>query len=205
MGPIMAELLGAGVSAESSTREFSSWMVSEQKRIFLLCRRLLQDAEDADGATQDTFLKAWQSLNKAAGKELEEPGKWLTRIAVNTCLDRLRSRRWQFWKKRPSPEDEITILSMAPAVGPDAEDKVFAGQIGDRLAGALGRLSARQRAVFILRHYEDQSLAEIAEVLNLNIGTVKIDLFRAIERLREELHDLYFASGSGRKHEPTLG
>jgi RNA polymerase sigma-70 factor (ECF subfamily) len=201
MGPIMAERLSAEVSVEVSTREFSSWMVSEQKRIFLLCRRLLQDAEDADGATQDTFLKAWQSLNKA-DKDLEEPGKWLTRIAVNTCLDRLRSRRWQFWKKRPSPEDETTILSMAPAVGPDAEDKIFASQIGDRLAAALTRLSARQRAVFVLRHYEDQSLAEIAQVLNLNIGTVKIHLFRAIERLREELHDLYF--GNGRTHE-TLG
>ena len=201
MGPSMAERLSAEVSVELSTREFSSWMVSEQKRIFLLCRRLLQDTEDADGATQDTFLKAWQSLNKT-GKDLEEPGKWLTRIAVNTCLDRLRSRRWQFWKKRPSPEDETTILSMAPAGGPGAEDKIFAGQIGDRLAAALAKLSARQRAVFILRHYEDQSLAEIAEVLHLNIGTVKIHLFRAIERLREELHELYF--GNGRKHE-TLG
>jgi RNA polymerase sigma-70 factor, ECF subfamily len=202
MGPIMAERLGAEISVEASTREFSSWMVSEQKRIFLLCRRLLQDPEDADAATQDTFLKAWQALNRSAGSDPQDPGKWLTRIAVNTCLDRLRSRRWQFWKKRPSPDDETTILSMAPALGPGAEDKIFASQIGDRLAGALSRLSARQRAVFILRHYEDQSLAEIAGVLNLNIGTVKIHLFRAIERLREELHDLYF--GSGRKHEATL-
>lgn len=194
MGPIMAERLGAEVSVEASTREFSSWMVSEQKRIFLLCRRMLQDDEDADAATQDTFLKAWQALNRS-DKELDEPGKWLNRIAVNTCLDRLRSRRWQFWKKRPSPEDETTILSMAPAVGPDAEDKIFASQIGGRLAGALARLSARQRAVFILRHYEDQSLAEIAEALNLSVGTIKIHLFRAIENLREELHDLYFGTG----------
>ena len=194
MGSIMAERLGAEVSVETSTREFSSWMVSEQKRIFLLCRRLLQDVEDADAATQDTFLKAWQALNRSDGKDLDEPGKWLTRIAVNTCLDRLRSRRWQFWKKRPSPEDETTILSMAPAAGPDAEDKIFASQIGGRLAAALSRLSVRQRAVFTLRHYEDQSLAEIAETLNVNVGTVKIHLFRAIERLREELHDLYFGN-----------
>jgi RNA polymerase sigma-70 factor (ECF subfamily) len=194
MGSIMAERLGAELTVEASTREFSSWMVLEQKRIFLLCRRLLQDVEDADAATQDTFLKAWQALNRSSGQDLEEPGKWLTRIAVNTCLDRLRSRRWQFWKKRPSPQDETTILSMAPATGPDAEDRIFAGQIGDRLAAALGKLSARQRAVFTLRHYEDQSLAEIAETLNLNVGTVKIHLFRAIERLREELHDLYFGN-----------
>src|SRR5277367_4580632 len=121
MGPSMAERLSAEGSVELSTREFSSWMVSEQKRIFLLCRRLLQDTEDDDGATQDTFLTAWQSLSKT-GKDLEESGKWLTRIAVNTCLDRLRSRRWQFWKKRPSPEDETAILNLAAATAPNAED-----------------------------------------------------------------------------------
>jgi RNA polymerase sigma-70 factor, ECF subfamily len=195
---LMAERLGAEVTVEASTREFGSWMASEQKRIFLLCRRLLQDAEDADAATQDTFLKAWQALNRAESKALDEPGKWLTRIAVNTCLDRLRSRRWQFWRKRPSPEDEATILSMAPATGPNAEQQMFATQIGRQLAGALDRLSPRQRAVFTLRHYEDQSLAQIAELLSLDVGTVKIHLFRAIAKLREELHDLYF----GKREEP---
>jgi RNA polymerase sigma-70 factor (ECF subfamily) len=49
-----------------------------------------------------------------------------------------------------------------------------------------------------LRHYEDRSLAEIAEILDLDVGTVKVHLFRAIEKLREELHDLYFRN-RGRK------
>ena len=46
--------------------------------------------------------------------------------------------------------------------------------------------------MFALRHYEDRSLAEIAEILGLDVGTVKVHLFRATEKLREELHDLYF-------------
>ena len=191
---LMAERLGANLQAQAqvSTREFGPWMTSEQKRIFLLCRRMLQDAEEADSAAQDTFVKAWQALNRMKDQDLDDPGKWLTRIAVNTCLDRLRSRRWQFWRKRPNPDDEATILDMAPARGPSAEDKLFASQIGIRLAKALERLSLRQRAVFTLRHYEDRSLAEIADVLNLDVGTVKAHLFRSIEKLREELHDLYF-------------
>jgi len=189
---LMAERLGASLQAQFSTREFSSWMVSEQRRVFLLCRRLLQDPEEADSATQDAFLKAWQALNRADQKDLDDPGKWLTRIAVNTCLDRLRSRRWQFWRKRPSPEDEAIILDMAPASGPGAEDQILASQISQRLAKALERLSSRQRVIFTLRHYEDRSLAEIADVLKLDVGTVKAHLFRAIGKLREELHDLYF-------------
>lgn len=189
---LMAERLGANLRAQVSTRDFGSWMVSEQKRIFLLCSRLLQDSEEADSATQDAFLKAWQALNRTESKDLDDPGKWLTRIAVNTCLDRLRSRRWQFWRKRPNPQDEAAILSMAASSDPNAEDEIFAGQITQRLALALEKLSRRQRVIFTLRHYEDKSLAEIAEVLDLDVGTVKAHLFRAIAKLREELHDLYF-------------
>lgn len=195
---VMADRLGASLETDASTREFGSWMASEQKRVFLLCRRMLQDIGEADTATQDTFLKAWQAMNRPESKDLDDPGKWLTRIAVNTCLDRLRSRRWQFWRKRPSGEDEAIILQMATATEPNAEDQVFAEQISRRLDRALEKLSLRQRATFTLRHYEDRSLAEIAEILELDVGTVKVHLFRAVEKLREELHDLYFRK-QGRK------
>ncbi len=188
----MADRLSSRVDSEASTREFGAWMASEQKRIFLLCKRMLQDIGEADSATQDTFIKAWQSLNRPGSEDLENPGSWLTRIAVNTCLDRLRSRRWQFWRKRPAAQDEETILRLAPAPEPNAEDQIFAAEIGDRVQNALDKLSLRQRAVFALRHYEDRSLADIAGILDLDIGTVKVHLFRAIEKLREELHDLYF-------------
>ena len=189
---VMAGSLGVKLKAEASTREFGSWMASEQKRIFLLCQRMLRDREEADSATQDTFIKAWQALNRPDTKDLEEPNKWLTRIAINTCLDRLRSRRWQFWRKRPNPDQETLVLEFAPAAEPTSEDQIFAKQISQRLTNALELLSLRQRAVFTLRHYEDRSLAEIAEILGLDVGTVKAHLFRAIGKLREELHDLYF-------------
>ena len=192
---VMAERLEANFAALADTRDFGAWMTSEQKRIFLLCRRMLQDAEDADAATQDTFLKAWQALKKPEPKDLDDPAKWLTRIAINTCLDRLRSKRWQFWRRRPGSEDEATILGMAAATEPDAEDRLFAKQIEQRINQAMERLSARQRAAFTLRHYEDRSLAEIADLLDLDVGTVKAHLFRAVEKLREELHDLYFHQG----------
>ena len=186
----MAEPLPAGAGAAALVRDFSSWMLSEQKRVYLLCQRMLQDREDADSATQDAFLKAYQSLRRD-GNEIDDPAKWITRIAVNTCLDRLRSRKWQFWRKRPAPEDETLIIGAAPECRPNAEDRIFATEIQKRLAAALERLSARQRAVFTLRHYEDRSLDEIGEILNLDVGTVKAHMFRAISKLRHELRDVY--------------
>src|SRR5258708_35247155 len=107
-------------------------------------------------------------------------------------MERLRARDWEFSRKRPSPEAEQSINGLATGGDPNAEDQIFAKQIGDRLDGAVEKLSLRQRAVFTLRHYEDRSLAEIAEILRLDVGTVKVHLFRATEKLREELHDLYF-------------
>ena len=83
------------------------------------------------------------------------------------------------------------ILSMAPSVSPNAEDRVFAKEIGKRLAAAMDRLSDRQRAVFTLRHYEDRSLDEIAGLLDLDVGTVKAHMARAMVKLRDDLKDLY--------------
>jgi RNA polymerase sigma-70 factor, ECF subfamily len=187
----MADHLTARAGSGTLLREFGPWMTSEQKRIFLLCQRMLQDSEEADSATQDTFLKAYQALQKADAVEIEDASKWVTRIAVNTCLDRLRSRKWQFWRKRPAAEDEATILHLTPERRPSAEDRMFAKEIQGRLAAAMDRLSVRQRAVFTLKHFEDRSMEEIGEILNLDTGTVKAHMSRAIAKLREELKDLY--------------
>lgn len=128
---------------------------------------------------------------------LENPGKWVARIAVNTCLDRLRSRAWRIWRRRPAPGDEALILAMTSEQSPDAEAQFYAKQIQRRLDAALECLSPRQRAVFILRHYEALSLEEIAGILHLDVGTVKAHLFRALGKLREELKDIYTARSGG--------
>ena len=197
---VMADQLDAQVHVGAELREFGTWMSSEQRRIFLLCRRLLQDPDEADSATQDVFLKAYKALSKGNGHELDHPDKWVTRIAVNTCLDRLRSRAWKIWQKRPKPEDEQIILGMAASATPDAEAQLFAKQIQQRLELALQKLSDRQRAVFTLRHYDALALEEIAEILKLDVGTVKVHLFRALGKLREELKDLYQRQGA---HPPS--
>jgi RNA polymerase sigma-70 factor (ECF subfamily) len=185
-GPALAATTDTGV-----LQDFSAWMASEQRRVFGLCKRLLRDADEADSATQDVFLKAYQALRKEDAKTLDDPARWLTRIAVNTCLDRLRSQRWRFWRRRPSQQDEQLILRLASSIRPEAEDRYFAGQIRARLDTALDRLSPRQRATFTLRHYDDLSLEEIGNLLDLDIGTVKAHMHRAVVKLRHELRDLY--------------
>lgn len=196
---LAAEQLVSNIQVRSELRDFGAWMTSEQRRIFLLCRRMLQDPDEADSATQDVFLKAYKAMTKAAESNLDEldnPGKWVTRIAVNTCLDRLRSKSWKIWQRRPAPADEEIILQMTSDSEPDAERLLFSQQIQRRLECALMKLSDRQRAVFSLRHYEALPLEEIADVLKLDVGTVKAHLFRALTKMREELKDLHESSRS---------
>jgi RNA polymerase sigma-70 factor (ECF subfamily) len=190
-GPLLAEHPATKQPETAFARDFSAWMTSEQRRVYSLCQRFLQDRDEAESTTQDVFVKAYQAMQKEGAQELDDPARWITRIAVNACLDRLRSRKWQFWRKRPSSEDEQTILGLAPSVAPQAEDLYFAGQIRIRMVLALDRLSVRQRAVFTLRHYEDLSLEEIGELLDLDVGTVKAHMHRAVVKLRVELRDLY--------------
>ena len=187
---VMATPTAAAETVCTPDRDFEQWMRSEQRRVFLLCWRMLGDREEADAAAQDVFLKAWRSTN-AEGSGVDEPARWLSRIAVNTCLDRLRSRRWQFWRKRASAETEDAVWREEAQPGPDAEDQIFAAQLRRRLASALETLSPRQRAVFTLRHYENKPLDEIAQILGLDTGSVKSHMFRATRKMREELRDLY--------------
>src|ERR1700724_1149670 len=103
---LMTEPLLAERVEPSLLRDFGAWMASEQRRVYALCQRFLQDRDEADSATQDVFLKAYQALRREDAKDLDDPARWVTRIAVNTCLDRLRPRKGRFWRGAPSSEAE---------------------------------------------------------------------------------------------------
>jgi RNA polymerase sigma-70 factor, ECF subfamily len=175
-----------------SLADFDSWVAAQQRRIFRLCWRLLRNSDDADSAAQDAFVKAYRVLQRKDGAQaIGDADRWITRIAINTCLDRLRSRKWMFWRQRVAADDEASILLFAPALGPTPEEKLLARDLSRRLNAALDTLSARQRSVFLLRHEEDMTLEEISEILGVDVGTVKAHMSRAVKKLRQELRDLY--------------
>ncbi len=190
MRAAVAEQAGRNLEIAVNVTDFEALMAAEQRRIYLLCLRMLRNSDEADSATQDVFVKAYKTLSKKGMDGFESPAKWLTRVAVNTCLDRLRSRRWLFWQKKISYDDP-KISQLTPACSPNQENALFAGEIARRLEKALETLSIRQRAVFLLRHEEDYGLEEIGDILGIDTGTVKAHMARAIKKLRLELRDLY--------------
>lgn len=177
---------------------FEGLVAAHQKRVFRIALRLLGDVEEAACATQDCFLRAFGALPRCP-KAAAEQERWLARLATNLCLDRLRSRKWRWWRRRLGLESkeagaEVTALA-SPLRSPERE--ILARELADRLTRALDRLSPRQRAVFVLRHYEGCSQEEIAQQLSLNIGAVKAHLSRALVKLRRELREFYGPKTSG--------
>jgi RNA polymerase sigma-70 factor, ECF subfamily len=182
---LIADVLAGNADA------FEYFVRQYQRKVFRIAMRLLRDSGEADCVSQETFIKAFRALGRFEGRCSFE--MWLTRIAVNTCHDRLKRRRWVTYfhqAPRVSGEDEqANFENSAVSSDPSPEGLVLAGEIRRRLSEAIERLSPRQKTIFVMKHYEELSIPEIAELTGLDQGTVKSHLFRAAHKIRERLKD----------------
>ena len=158
-----------------------------QRKVYRVLLLMLKNPEDADNLTQDCFLRAYTSMKSFRGECSVQT--WLLRIAVNLVRDHARNRRAGFWKRLLRLEDDgVVDNDREPlSVRPSPERGVLAREELDAVWRAVDSLSARQKEVFVLRFAEDMELKEIAEVLDLRIGTVKAQLFRAVTSVREQV------------------
>ena len=155
-----------------------------QRRLFRVALAIVRDEAEADTITQDTFVQAYTHLSSFEGRAGFET--WLTRIAINRSRDYLRRRR--FISLFRVNDEGIEELSIEPVDDrPDAERQLHASQLRIAITRAERRLSAQQKIIFRLRHHEDLPLEEIASLLGLRAGTVRAHLFRAIQKIRNEL------------------
>jgi RNA polymerase sigma-70 factor (ECF subfamily) len=183
---ILARVVSGDVDA------FEYFVVTYQRRLTRFVYALLRDPAEADGIAQDVFVKAFRALGEFKGQSAFET--WLTRIAINAVRDHIRRRRpnVSFSDLHADEDDDGPALPAAldPADGTSPERDLLSRDIRRRIAQALLALSPRQRAVFVMKHYEEMSIAEIGEVTGLDEGTIKSHLFRAARKLRERLEDL---------------
>ena len=168
---------------------FEYFVRQYQRRITRVAYRLLHDTGEADCAAQESFLRAWQNLNEfREGSTFET---WLTRICINWCKDRLKRRRLVlYFHQAAGDSEERGSRENAPHSEPSPERRAHSREIRDRLRQAIETLSPRQKTVFLLKHFEELSIPEIAELTGLDTGTVKSHLFRAAHKIRECLRDL---------------
>lgn len=165
------------------TKVFDDIMKELQSRAVSLAYRWTGNREDAFDIAQEAFIRMWRKL--PAWKINASLSTWIYRVVTNLAIDHLRRRN----RLR-----EVNLETVAPP--PERNRKhhprkaVSAREEGKLIAAAVAKLPERQRAVFILRHYQNLPLKEIARVQSCSLGAVKANLFQALKKLRDKLKSI---------------
>jgi RNA polymerase sigma-70 factor, ECF subfamily len=193
----------AGVRLSSETDEliraaqrgdhdaFAELVRAHDQSVLRLAMNLLGSPEDARDVYQEAFLRVYRNLHSFRFDCSFHT--WLYRIVTNRCLDQLRKRKVR--KEEPSvvetsdgPIDRMdSFEELAPASNP--ERNMRNRQLKERIDGALGELTPRERMVFELRHYQGLRLRNIGEALGTTEEAAKNCLFRATQKMRAVLGD----------------
>ena len=158
-----------------------------QELVFQMALELTRDWDDADELSQQVFIKAYHALPRFRGDA--KLMSWLYRILMNTYIDHTRKSRVAKWSSASNDVESVTQPEMVAAneAAGNPEAQAAAHQIQEHIDRALQALAPQQRSVFIMRHYHDLPLKEIAAIMGISLGTVKSQLFRAVQRMQKEL------------------
>ena len=159
-------------------RAFDELVSIHQARVFALARRILGNDEDAADVQQETFIRAWRSLNRFRG----DAGfaTWLHRITVNLCLSR-RQRR------ETAVEDSFFADSLSHSAGPVADATLERAELAAELRKVMAGMPAHFRVLIVLREIEGRPFGEIAQVLGCSEPSARTRACRARGMLRERM------------------
>ena len=155
-------------------QRLTRWIDEYGDAILRTCYLCLNDAQQAEDAMQDTFLKAWNTMARFEARNGSSEKTWLARIAINTCRDYQRSR-WFRFVDRSRPAEELTSI---PAAVTDEERALFL---------AVKELPLKYKQMILLYYYHDMNLQEIAAATRTSAATVHRILKKARTMLRQSL------------------
>lgn len=164
-----------------------------QRPVLSLVYRLVRDRELAEDLTQDTFIKVLNALDRYDPKQ--KFSSWIFKIAHNTAIDQLRKRTVPTLSLDGSPhaetDDEIEASTVTPIAGDETPEEYTANrEIGREIEAALAELRPEYRSAIILWHVEGRPYDEIAEIMQLPLGTVKTFIHRGRNELKKRLTHL---------------
>ena len=168
---------------------FKELLDKYQDRVHMVVRKMVFDAQEADDLTQEAFIKAFNSLH-TFNFEFSF-STWLYKIASNNCIDYLRKRKLKtFSMNSPVKQKDGETQQEYPDKVPTVENDMISSETSKQIAAAIDKLPPKYRQVIVMRHTEEKSYEEIAEFLELPLGTVKARIFRARELLNKSLRKI---------------
>ncbi|MEJ2637374.1 MAG: sigma-70 family RNA polymerase sigma factor [Calditrichia bacterium] len=157
--------------------------------VFTIMLKMVRNPQEAEDLTQEAFMKAFNSL--ASFNDEFAFSTWLMKIASNNCIDFLRKRKLRTYSiNEPIQYKDEKIEIEIPDAEPTPEKSLLQNERKRMIEEAIDQLPERYRYVILLRHKEEKSYEEISEILNLPLGTVKAQIFRAREILNKKLKSI---------------
>ncbi len=170
--------------------QFADLVGRYQSQIVNYTCRMLGNYEDAVDLSQDVFLKAYSALGSY--RPQYPFVAWLFRIARNAAIDEIRKRRLLTVSlDAPVEFEDGSTGRQVESEGLDPQDSYLGLEFADRVSTAINELPEKYREPIVLRHAAELSYEEIADALELPLGTVKTRIFRARDALRKSLGDLF--------------
>ena len=167
---------------------FRSLVERHSRAVFKLAFRMTGHEQDAEDVVQETFLRAHQRLGQFESRA--NFGTWLHRVAVNCALDFMRVRR-----RRDTGREGLDAIGgdgarPLPAGDPQPDRLLFSAEVQERVTAAVAKLNPKERAAFMLRHFEEMSIEEISRTTGVRADAAKNSIFRAVRKLRKALQPM---------------
>lgn len=162
---------------------FQALVARHGRAVFRLAYRMTRNEHDAEDVVQETFLKAYRSLDRF--EDRSQFGSWVYRIAANCALDLLRARGRRDARLAPVEDDALEPLAGMASPDPAPDRLVESQRVRRRVEVAMARMSDLERSAFTLRHFEGLSIEEIGSALGLDTSAAKQSVFRAVRKVRE--------------------
>ena len=157
---------------------FNLLLEKYQEKVYWVIRRMVIDHESSDDIAQETFVKVWKNLDKFKGES--KLYTWIYRIATNEALTHLRKKKRRFFLSIGDIENELMSTLEA--------DIYYSGDVIQlKLQKAILTLPEKQRLVFNMKYFEELKFREIAEVLEVTVGSLKAQYHHAVKKIEKYL------------------
>ncbi len=170
-------------------KAFEELLKKYKNLVYSIMLRMVRNPQEAEDLTQEAFMKAFHAIH--AFNEEYAFSTWLMKIATNNCIDFLRKKKLKTISiDQPVQHKDDEFQIELPSGTPSPERVMLSREQRHLIQQAIDELPPLYRHVIVLRHQEEKSYEEIAEILDVPIGTVKARIFRAREMLNKRIKEL---------------
>ncbi len=175
-------------------RHFRLLFEKNKEQVYRICLRYMKNPDDAMDCVQETFIKAYQSIDRFRGES--SFSSWLIRIAINYCLNQTRNVNTR--KRLDTEYEEEIQLNFKLFEFPDPDSTLLKNELREKIKEVLNECSDRERMIFVMKHFEDYKINEISQMFGISDGTVKSTLFKTVRKLRKKLGNYFQYSNNGK-------